>query len=279
MFFAVLGLIYLCVLGTGTWYLLGTERRQAWLGWTYGALARIAGNAERIRRRVGANTSRYQGRSTTLCRRIVAGLWRHRLASLTTLVLLLGPALLIQLLAPAKLDNNDQPTPTTDPVVLSLLRGEQLVPPPQLPPEVFVTEELRSQRLELASASREWRMLDADFRQCLLTVYHLMQQQGYQMALLEGYRSPQRQDMLARLGAHVTGARAFQSYHQYGLAADSAFLKDGKVLQSEKDPWVMEGYRLFGTYAEAVGLVWGGRWKILDFGHVELQKQRTSTSH
>jgi peptidoglycan L-alanyl-D-glutamate endopeptidase CwlK len=34
----------------------------------------------------------------------------------------------------------------------------------------------------------------------------------------------------------------------------------------------MEGYRLFGEYAESVGLVWGGRWKMMDFGHVELRK-------
>jgi peptidoglycan L-alanyl-D-glutamate endopeptidase CwlK len=34
----------------------------------------------------------------------------------------------------------------------------------------------------------------------------------------------------------------------------------------------MEGYRLYGEYAESVGLVWGGRWKMMDFGHVELRK-------
>jgi peptidoglycan L-alanyl-D-glutamate endopeptidase CwlK len=70
----------------------------------------------------------------------------------------------------------------------------------------------------------------------------------------------------------VTNAGAYQSYHQYGLAADSAFLREGKVVVSEKDPWAMRGYELFGETAERVGLTWGGRWKMMDFGHTELRR-------
>jgi peptidoglycan L-alanyl-D-glutamate endopeptidase CwlK len=95
---------------------------------------------------------------------------------------------------------------------------------------------------------------------------------GYDMALLEGYRSPERQAILAAKGGSVTNAGAYQSYHQYGLAADSAFYRDGKVVISEKDPWAMRGYQLYGEVAEAAGLVWGGRWKLLDLGHVEFHK-------
>ena len=68
----------------------------------------------------------------------------------------------------------------------------------------------------------------------------------------------------------VTNARAYQSYHQFGLAADVAFKRDGKVVISERDPWAMKGYQLYGQVAESVGLVWGGHWKtILDYGHTE----------
>ena len=94
------------------------------------------------------------------------------------------------------------------------------------------------------------------------------------MALLEGYRSPARQDALAASGQNVTNARAFQSWHQYGLAGDCAFLRDGKLVISEKDPWAMRGYQLYGQVTESLGLTWGGRWKMMDFGHTELRMRR-----
>jgi peptidoglycan L-alanyl-D-glutamate endopeptidase CwlK len=115
-------------------------------------------------------------------------------------------------------------------------------------------------------------MLNADYTQRLLTVFRIMKERhGYEMAILEGYRSPARQDALAALGPGVTNARSWQSWHQYGLAADCAFVRDGKLVISEKDPWAMRGYQLYGQVAESVGLTWGGRWKMMDFGHTELR--------
>jgi peptidoglycan L-alanyl-D-glutamate endopeptidase CwlK len=35
----------------------------------------------------------------------------------------------------------------------------------------------------------------------------------------------------------------------------------------------MRGYELYGQAAESVGLVWGGRWKMMDLGHVELRRK------
>jgi peptidoglycan L-alanyl-D-glutamate endopeptidase CwlK len=70
----------------------------------------------------------------------------------------------------------------------------------------------------------------------------------------------------------VTSAAAFQSYHQFGLAADCAFYLGGKLVIDEKDPWAMRGYELYGETAEALGLTWGGRWRMMDFGHVELRR-------
>lgn len=203
----------------------------------------------------------------------LAGPGRHRTFTLA-LLLLASPALIALIfLGDSGIESYEDGALPADPVISALLRGEQLVPPPDLPPAVFVTPEVESVRQELAGASREWQLLDQDFRQRLLTVYALMARHGYQMALLEGYRSPERQDRLARMGPSVTNARAYQSYHQYGLAADNAFLRNGKVIISERDSWAMAGYRLYGDYAESVGLTWGGRWRMMDFGHVELRKR------
>ncbi|WEF33560.1 M15 family metallopeptidase [Pseudoduganella chitinolytica] len=159
--------------------------------------------------------------------------------------------------------------------VAGLLRGERLVAPPAPPPAVFTTAEVTLVRPQLAGANRNWDLLDQEFAHRLLTVFHVMREQhGYEMVLLEGYRSPTRQNELADAGGHVTNARAFQSYHQFGLAGDCAFLRDGKLVISERDAWAMRGYQLYGEAAEAAGLTWGGRWKMMDFGHTELRGRR-----
>lgn len=160
----------------------------------------------------------------------------------------------------------------TNVLVAELLKGEQLAPPPPLPPDVFTTQEVLQVRPMLVNASRNWQLLNSDYAQRLLLVFKIMKEKhGYDMAILEGYRSPERQNLLASMGEHVTNAAAWQSYHQYGLAADCAFLRNGKLVISEKDPWAMEGYRLYGEVAVSVGLTWGGNWKMMDFGHTELR--------
>lgn len=158
--------------------------------------------------------------------------------------------------------------------IAALLAGEQLVPPPRLPPELFTTREVEAAVPLVASASRQWELLDPEFRQRLLLAYRLMREQhGYEMVLIEGWRSAERQAQLLALGPQVTHAGPGQSYHQYGLAADSAFLRDGRIVISERDPWAAQGYQHFGAVAQSVGLTWGGAWRGLqDLGHVELQR-------
>ncbi len=155
----------------------------------------------------------------------------------------------------------------------ALLQGEQLVPPPPLPPALFEAAEREGLRPRLSSADRRWELLDEEFRGRLLRVFKRMRDEhGYEMVLLEGYRSPQRQAMLQALGPHITHAGAFQSYHQAGLAADSAFVRDGRIVISERDAWASRGYDLYGAEAERLGLRWGGRWTLRDLGHVELPR-------
>lgn len=144
---------------------------------------------------------------------------------------------------------------------------EKLVPPPPLPPGIF----LGSDRLALESANRDWSKLQPVFRQELLMLLARMSAQGYEFALLEGYRSPERQEMLAALGPHLTQARAYESRHQYGLAADLAPIRNGALIFNFDDSWAKSAYLLLGQEAQNIGLVWGGGWKLQDYGHVELR--------
>ena len=182
------------------------------------------------------------------------------------------PLLALTLGRNVELSGYDESMRPANSQVASLLVGEQLVPPEALPPLLFTTPEVAAVRPLLVSASRNWALLRPDYSQRLLMVFKIMKEKyGYDMAILEGYRSPERQTMLAGLGGSVTNAAAFQSWHQYGLAADCAFVRDGKLVISEKDPWAMRGYQLYGQVAESVGMTWGGRWKMMDFGHTELR--------
>lgn len=150
--------------------------------------------------------------------------------------------------------------------IQGVLNPEQLVPPPALPPALFVS----SERPALETADRDWNKLDSRFAQHVLQLLSRLQSRGYTFALLEGYRSPERQEKLADLGNHVTNARAFQSKHQYGVAADLAPVRDGKLVISERDTWAMQAYLALGEEAEKAGLTWGGRWWFKDYGHVEM---------
>jgi peptidoglycan L-alanyl-D-glutamate endopeptidase CwlK len=198
---------------------------------------------------------------------------RNRLLAALALAALVLPSLLVVVTrGPAIFDFAEQGS-FGDRQITLLLEGEQLVPPAALPPEVFTTREVELIRPDIAYASRDWALLDQEFVHRLLVVFKLMKERhGYQMALIEGYRSPQRQEELLAQGAHVTRAGANMSYHQHGLAADVAFFVNGRVVISERDPQIMRAYQLYGEIAEQVGLTWGGRWKMQDYGHVELRR-------
>ena len=210
------------------------------------------------------------GRSAGGGARFVSG---NPLLASAAMSLLVAPTLFIASMhTPAVFEFADD-SGRADRQIAILLEGEQLVPPSPLPPEVFTTREVEMIRPDVVLASRNWSLLDQEFIQRLLVVFRLMKERhGYDMILLEGYRSPERQTRLFEQGAHVTQAGANMSYHQHGLAADSAFFRDGKVVISERDPWAMRGYQLYGEIAAQVGLTWGGDWKMQDYGHVELRR-------
>lgn len=159
-------------------------------------------------------------------------------------------------------------------MVAQLLRGERLTPPPAPPPEVFTTVEIKRLRPEIVTADRKWNQIDPDLQQRVLAIYEVMRRQyGYEMVLIEGYRSPERQAELMA-GGKATRAGAWQSCHQYGLGVDSAPIRDGRLQWDMEDPWTRRGYFLYGELAEQAGLDWGGNWRsIKDYVHVEATAQ------
>jgi len=122
---------------------------------------------------------------------------------------------------------------------------------------------------KIKGISRTFAHLDPDYANRLASMFIVMKQQhGYDLVMLEGHRTAERQNSLS---SGVTQAKGFQSFHQYGLAADCAFMKNGKLMTNPSDPWTMKGYKLMGEVAKSVGLVWGGNWTFKDYGHTELR--------
>ena len=84
-----------------------------------------------------------------------------------------------------------------------------------------------------------------------------------EITIAETYRSPKKQNELYKKGNHITQVRGGFSKHQYNMAVDIYFIKDGKIR-----PFCPRYYYL-GMQAQKLNLIWGGDWKMRDFGHLE----------
>lgn len=83
------------------------------------------------------------------------------------------------------------------------------------------------------------------------------------------YRSVDKQNELfaqgrTKPGKVVTNARGGLSWHNYGLAADVVFKKNGKWSWSEEHDW-----KKLGEIGKKCGLEWGGDWKRPDRPHFQ----------
>lgn len=268
-----IALVYFCLACSGIWLVLFPSGRD-FLAQVKSGVGRRweqrSASWQRPRNAPPATPLRDARRSVA---RALKVLRRHALLCGAGALLVIVPSLLALFMSnPGMLPGYEPTVSAPDEQIAALLKGEQLAPPVALPPLAFTTMEVELVRPMLVDASRNWTQLNPDFSQRLLMAFKIMKEKyGYEMALLEGYRSPARQNLLASMGSSVTNAGAFQSWHQYGLAADCAFWRDGKLVISEKDPWAMRGYKLYGEIAESLGLTWGGRWTMMDFGHSELR--------
>ena len=116
--------------------------------------------------------------------------------------------------------------------------------------------------------------LDPEFAKRLSRFEKKLADCGIRVVLTWGYRSIESQNQLyakgrTAQGSIVTNARGGYSWHNFGLAADYAFVIDGKV--TWKGPW-----DLFGKVARQCGLEWGGDWKkFTDRPHVQWTRGRT----
>lgn len=251
-------------------FLGATFAAVGWIGWRYflaspmlrGSATGVSDSQLSIQRAYGAGSERVAAiRSPVATARqyVRSALW------LAPLLACGSAAGVLALSGIISLDPLSAPDLARQSHIQAALNPEALVPPPSLPPSTFVG----TGRTGLETANRDWARLNPDFMAVALMVFARAEARGYPLALLEGYRGPDRQDALAESARHVTNARAFQSKHQYGLALDAAPIRNGKLVISEKDPWALEAYRVLGDEAEKAGLIWGGRWKLKDYGHIE----------
>lgn len=107
---------------------------------------------------------------------------------------------------------------------------------------------------------------------------------GMDYWLISGYRSWVEQDKLYALGRTVknvdatpakpmggivTNAKGGQSFHNFGVAADSALDKD-QTREGLQPDWNFESYRIWAEEAKKLGLDAGFYWKFKDGPHVQL---------
>ncbi len=279
--------IFFTVAAAAAWLVLFPAARDGVLAGADRLFARLAAVLGRWQSRASGRASESSQSARASGQRAMRLFGRHRnLLLVTALLLTIPPLVILQLRQRVVLDGFEGGTAVTaNNHVLGLLRGERLAPPPELPPAVFVAAEaelLRSAGATasvsetpraIAGADRKWNRIDPVFQQRVLAIYQVMREQyGYEMVLVEGYRSPERQAALARKGGATTRAGAGQSCHQYGLAVDSALYRDGKLQWDMGDAWTKRGYFLYGRLAAEAGLEWGGNWRnIKDYVHLELK--------
>jgi peptidoglycan L-alanyl-D-glutamate endopeptidase CwlK len=97
--------------------------------------------------------------------------------------------------------------------------------------------------------------------------------QGAGYWVISGFRSYQEQTELyaqgrAKPGAVVTNARAGQSSHNFGIAAD--LVRDSYIDRAGIQPdYRPASYDILGPAAARHGLVWGGTWQFKDLPHVQ----------
>ncbi|MBH1560624.1 M15 family metallopeptidase [Stenotrophomonas maltophilia] len=120
----------------------------------------------------------------------------------------------------------------------------------------------------------QWDGVHPELRSTLERIALQMKDEGYDLRLMEGYRSEQRQAALLASQKGVTQAGPGSSCHNHGWAADMVIYKRGRPSWDLTDEQVRQGYQRFGELAQQAGLRWGGAWKSFkDMPHVEMRSE------
>jgi D-alanyl-D-alanine carboxypeptidase len=107
---------------------------------------------------------------------------------------------------------------------------------------------------------------------------------GRQIKVVDGYRSFKEQSQIWRKGrilkdgkwilidpkSRVTDARPGLSLHNYGLSIDGAFAGGDPYLKNLPKEESIILWDKYGKYVELNGMIWGGRFKIVDKPHCEM---------
>lgn len=126
------------------------------------------------------------------------------------------------------------------------------------------TPELPSPSVVVAKDDEELLHVHPILARKVLQILEMATEEGYRVTVSQGLRTFAEQDKLFKKRPRVTKARGGQSYHNYGVAVDLAFIVGGKI------SWDERLYRNIGRWASRVGLEWGGHWKFVDYPHVQL---------
>ena len=93
---------------------------------------------------------------------------------------------------------------------------------------------------------------------------------GIQLRVFSAYRSFEEQNELYAKGRTapgniVTYAQAGESYHNFGLAIDVVEIVNNKAV------WKNPNWPKIGKIGESLGFTWGGRWKMKDLPHFQVE--------
>ena len=114
-----------------------------------------------------------------------------------------------------------------------------------------------------------WRRIQPLVKRKAAAIEKAMGQLGHPVRVVEGYRSIERQNSLYAQGRTtpgniVTNAKGGQSFHNYGVAVDFVFRKEG--YNASQELW-----ETLGVVGRSQGFEWGGDWSgFVDRPHFEL---------
>ena len=113
-------------------------------------------------------------------------------------------------------------------------------------------------------------------QQKLLKLETIAFTQGYKIGIGYGYRTPQFQNNLYRIGrrgikgekivTNLTGAQSKHSKNPSQAVDLVVYNRKGQITYNWKD----FNFNLIGVWARQVGLTWGGNWAIKDYLHLEI---------
>lgn len=122
---------------------------------------------------------------------------------------------------------------------------------------------------ESHACSRDPETLRPDVKAKYTVLKNQAAKEGVKIILICAERSQEDQDRLYAQGRTEPGKIVTwvkESKHTQGLAFDVAVKRDGGI------DWDPESYRTLGQIGENLGLVWGGRWRVGDYGHFEVKR-------